>query len=238
MHVFLISPPSAEDAELVRLTEEELHHAAKVLRCKTGQHVELIDGAGMSYVAEFLRISSREAELKIMQRTKLPAMPYHLHVAIAPTKTMERFEWFLEKSVEIGISEITPLITSRTERKIVKMQRMEKIVKSALKQSRCAVMPALQTETSFADFVKKSASGDCFIAHCAEDEKNELFSLATGNKITVLIGPEGDFTPKEIAEALKNGFKPVSLGSHRLRAETAGIVACSQVHSAHITKQS
>jgi 16S rRNA (uracil1498-N3)-methyltransferase len=232
MHVFLISPPG--ETEFIQLQDEELHHALKVLRCKEGERVELLDGAGMSYLADFFRVSSREAELKIIERNKLSAMPYRLHIAIAPTKMMERFEWFLEKSVEIGISEITPLITSRTERKVVKMQRMEKITRAALKQSRSAFLPVLNQETSFNDLLNNLRGQDAFIAHCLPTEKKALVKLARGTDVTVLIGPEGDFTTDEVTSALKKGCTAVSLGESRLRSETAGIVACSQVHSAHI----
>lgn len=232
MHVFLISPPG--DSAIVSLRDEELHHALKVLRCKEGDKAELLDGAGTSFLAEFIRISSREAELKIFERNQLYKMPYRLHIAIAPTKMMERFEWFLEKAVEIGVSEITPLITSRTERKVVKMQRMQKITQSALKQSRTAILPKLNNDISFTDFVKQTQFGDGFIAHCLPSPKEPLIKVARGSDITVLIGPEGDFSPEEISLALAGGYLAVSLGESRLRAETAGIVVCSQVQSAHL----
>ena len=232
MHVFLISPPG--DSAIVSLRDEELHHALKVLRCKEGDKAELLDGAGTSCLAEFIRISSREAELKIIERNQLYQMPYRLHIAMAPTKMMERFEWFLEKAVEIGVSEITPLITSRTERKVVKMQRMQKITQSALKQSRSAILPKLNNEISFADFVKQTQISNGFIAHCLPGPKAALLKVSGGSDVTVLIGPEGDFSPEEISLALSSGYLAVSLGESRLRAETAGIVACSQVQSAHV----
>jgi 16S rRNA (uracil1498-N3)-methyltransferase len=232
MHVFLVSETEVDS--LVTLEGDEAHHASRVLRCKAGDRVELLDGCGHSYLAEFQTISSREAELLILQKKPLPVMPFHLHLAVAPTKMMERYEWFLEKSVEIGISEITPLITRRSERKSIKMQRMEKITQAAVKQSRSGHFPVLHPETSFEEFIKTERSGQKFIAHCAEGEKPHLAKVAKSNQITLLIGPEGDFTPDEIEQAIDCAYTAVSLGNTRLRAETAAVVACSQIHTAFV----
>jgi 16S rRNA (uracil1498-N3)-methyltransferase len=150
---------------------------------------------------------------------------YHLHIAIAPTKNMDRFEWFLEKATEIGIDEITPIICSRSERKVIKTERCNRILLSAMKQSLKVHLPKLNEAISLNDFLKQDYEGAKYIAHCEDGEKKELKIVNKTEKYLILIGPEGDFSPKEIDLALHNQFKAVSLGTSRLRTETAGIVA-------------
>jgi len=230
LHVFFIDPTNSSSAFL---SEEENHHAVKVLRVKESQHAILLDGKGSIYEAEFIQVNNKNSELKIIHKREQKARPYSLHIAIAPTKMMERFEWFLEKATEIGVDSITPILTKRTERNVVKMQRMEKIVHAAVKQSQNAFRPLLNELTSFKEFVNQSHNGLKLIAHCIESEKSHLLDIAAdSNLITIMIGPEGDFTEDEVTMALKSNFRAISLGESRLRAETAGIVACSQVNSA------
>ena len=157
--------------------------------------------------------------------------PYHLHIAIAPTKNMDRLEWFVEKATEIGISEITPLLCRYSERKVVKLERINKIIVSAMKQSKKSLLPQLNEMISFNDFIKKCEGHDnCFIAHCYNQNKQSLSQLyLKGNDATIVIGPEGDFSEEEVESALKNGFSPITLGESRLRTETAGIVACHTI---------
>jgi 16S rRNA (uracil1498-N3)-methyltransferase len=151
-------------------------------------------------------------------------------LAVAPTKMNERFEWFLEKATEIGIHEITPIICEHSERKAIKTDRFQKIIESAMKQSLHYYLPKLNEPLPFKDFLKTQNSGQLFIAHCEETSKKSLKSeLKPNENITILIGPEGDFSVKEIQLAIENNFIPVSLGNTRLRTETAAVVACHSV---------
>lgn len=230
MHVLL---SSTREQNRIVLNEEEHHHASKVLRMKVGDQVLVLDGHGGSFLAEFIEMQSRLSYLKVIEVLKSQTRPYRLHIAMAPTKMMERFEWFLEKAVEVGIDEITPIITSRAERSIVKMQRVEKIVHAAMKQSMQAFLPQLNEACSWKEFMNIPRSGSKFIAHCLDIPKPYLLNEAVHQpEICILIGPEGDFSPKEIDEAIAKGFQPVSLGESRLRAETAGVIACAQVQAA------
>ncbi len=235
MHVFFIEPTNSKSAFL---SVDENHHAVKVLRVKEGQGAILLDGKGCIYKAEFISVNGKNSELRIILKKKQKSRPYSIHLAIAPTKMMERFEWFLEKATEIGIDTITPILTKRTERNVVKMQRMEKIVHAAIKQSQNAYSPTLNELTSFKDFIGQSQGGLKLIAHCIDSDKSHLLDVAADSKqITILIGPEGDFTEDEVALALATEYRAISLGESRLRAETAGVVACSQVNSAWHQKQ-
>ena len=154
-----------------------------------------------------------------------------MHLAIAPTKSLDRFEWFLEKAVEIGVDQVTPLLCQRSERKTIKIERLEKIVLSAMKQSIKAYLPLINPMTKFSDFITKPADGKKLIAHCVDVPKPSLKSkLPNQNQFTILIGPEGDFSPEEIALAKNSGFEEVHLGKSRLRTETAAIVACHTVN--------
>ncbi len=236
MHIFLISPPGDEKA--VRLEEEENHHATKVLRCKVGDEVILLDGAGKMYHARFNSLSSKNSGLDILSIESLPQLPYKLHMAVAPTKMMDRFEWFLEKATEIGLTEITPIITDRTERNVVKMARMKNIVLAAVKQSKQGYFPIINEAVSFKEFLKNATSTNKFIAHCLDEQKPYLINCVNVQSDNlILIGPEGDFTIQEIEQAKVLGYTAVSLGESRLRAETAAVVACSQMNSAMIIKR-
>ncbi len=158
-----------------------------------------------------------------------------MHIAIAPTKNIDRFEWFLEKATEIGINEITPLICHRSERRIVKPERLLKVMTSAMKQSLKAYLPKLNLQKNFSEFQKNEFAGLKLLANCEENSSNHLSKYCSaGSHITILIGPEGDFSPEEIEHAGKSGFRSVSLGNSRLRTETAGIVACHTVYLANI----
>jgi len=153
-----------------------------------------------------------------------------LHLAVAPTKMNDRYEWFLEKATEIGIHEITPIICDRSERKAVNKERFDKILLTAMKQSNVLYLPKLNGAVSFKEFIKHKNEGLQLIAHCEETDKKSLKSVLKKNEdVTLLIGPEGDFSIKEIALALENNYVPVSLGNTRLRTETAAVVACHSV---------
>ncbi len=219
------------DREILVLDEQESHHCIKVMRTKMGAQVQAIDGKGGFYKAEVVDTNPRECKLKILEKLEafLP-LPYELHIGIAPTKSIDRFEWFLEKATEIGVSTITPLICERSERKNIRMDRLEKVVISAMKQSMKAFKPKLNSPMPFNDWLIQESAQTNLIAHCIEMEKENLWKIKLSKSIRLAIGPEGDFSREEIDRALKSDFKEISLGDYRLRTETAGIVACSAVY--------
>jgi len=209
----------------------ESRHIVKVLRKKEGDLLYITNGKGFLFTAE-VSIANDKNCLVIIKHVeeKLKSWHYNLHIAIAPTKNNDRFEWFLEKATEIGIDEITPIICDHSERKVLKTERMQKIIESAAKQSLKYHFPKLNEVTSFNEFVKQHNSDQLFIAHCEKQDKKSLKSELTKTKnITILIGPEGDFSLNEIKVALDKNYKPINLGESRLRTETAGIVAVHTV---------
>ena len=210
--------------------KEESKHIIKVLRKKEGGILHVTNGLGFLFKTEITIASDSKCNVKIVSFEKQQLPKFHLHLAVAPTKMNERYEWFLEKATEIGIQEITPIICDHSERKIIKTDRFQKIVESAMKQSLHCYLPKLNEAVSFKDFIKTKKSGQLFIAHCEETDKKSLKNeLKPNEDVTVLIGPEGDFSVKEIQQAIENNFIPVSLGLTRLRTETAAIVACHSV---------
>ena len=218
------------DKEL-RLSEEESRHVVKVLRKIIGEKLYFTDGKGMFLTGEIITTDRKNTTVKIIKKEKKRKNHnYSLHIAIAPTKNMDRFEWFLEKATEIGIDEITPIICSRSERKVIKTERCNRILLSAMKQSLKFHVPKLNEAISLNDFIKQDYKGTKYIAHCEDGEKKELKTVNKTEKTLILIGPEGDFTQKEIDLVLQNKFKEVSLGTSRLRTETAGIVAAHTIN--------
>ena len=227
MQLFYLENPKDE----IILSAEESKHATKVLRKKEGDILNFTDGKGAFYKAEIIVADSRKCRLKVVStEQKEKQHNYHLHIAIAPTKNMDRFEWFLEKATEIGIDEITPIICSRSERKVIKTERCNRILLSAMKQSLKLHVPKLNEAISLNDFIKQDFKGNKYIAHCEDGKKKELKTVNKTEKTLILIGPEGDFTQKEIDLVLQNKFKEVSLGTSRLRTETAGIVAAHTIN--------
>lgn len=230
MHVFYT--PDITSNEYV-LNEEESKHCLKVLRLGIGTLVYLIDGIGGLYEAEIVGETKRNVSLRVIKTTKdYQKRNHHLHIVVAPTKNIDRLEWFLEKATEIGIEEITPIICDRSERRIVKEDRLTKVITSAVKQSLQAYHPVLNPQIGFADFLKLKNESIKLIAHCIAGEPRQYIAelAAAGQNYTILIGPEGDFTPQEIALALQNGYKAVTLGETRLRTETAALAACFEVN--------
>jgi len=214
------------------LTEEESKHCIRVLRLEKGDEVQLIDGKGSLYNASIQDAHPKRTVLQI--NSVVPAFNkrnHYLHIAIAPTKNIERTEWFLEKATEIGIDEISLIICQRSERKDTKVERLNKIITSAIKQSLKAYHPVLNELLTFNQLLAKPFDGQKFIAHCEKSEKTNLKEelILQGNYL-ILIGPEGDFTTPEIDDALQNGFKAITLGESRLRTETAGLEACFEVN--------
>lgn len=210
--------------------KEESKHIIKVLRKKESDILHVTNGLGFLFTTEITIASDTKCTVKIVSFEKQEAPKFHLHLAVAPTKMNERYEWFLEKATEIGIHEITPIICEHSERKVIKIDRFQKILESAMKQSLHYYLPKLNEPITFKDFIKTQNSGQLFIAHCEEVEKKSLKNeLKTNKDLTILIGPEGDFSVKEIQLAIDANFIPVSLGATRLRTETAAIVACHSV---------
>lgn len=211
------------------LSEDESRHCARVLRLAAGDIVYLTDGRGTLCEARITDPSPKHCEVEIISRTaNYGKRPYELVMAVAPTKNPERYEWFLEKAVEIGVDAIIPMETARSERRALKAGRCEKIVVSAIKQSLKAYLPEFSEITHFENVVKMPFDGDKFIAHCNPGSGKILLrdAIKKNRNTMIMIGPEGDFSPEEVATALANGFREVSLGDARLRTETAAIVAC------------
>lgn len=225
-------PTISETTGQIAFDKEESRHIVKVLRMNVGDSFKITNGTGSFFTAEIEIANPKSCAVKILSEIKQPPLPYQLHLAVAPTKLNERYEWFLEKATEIGISEITPIICEHSERKTIKPERYEKILQSAMKQSLKAHLPILNEAISFKDFVKRANPSKALkcIAHCEETAKKSLKSVLFPNqKSIILIGPEGDFSSEEIDLAKKSGYIPVSLGETRLRTETAAIVACHSV---------
>ncbi|UOK41654.1 MULTISPECIES: 16S rRNA (uracil(1498)-N(3))-methyltransferase [Flavobacterium] len=210
--------------------KEESKHIIKVLRKKEGDILHVTNGLGFLFITEIILASDKKCTVKINNIDNQKPTDFYLHLAVAPTKMNERFEWFLEKATEIGIHEITPLICDHSERKTIKTERFDKIIQSAMKQSLQFYLPILNEPMSFKEFINKNHDGNLYIAHCEETDKKLLKDVVQAKeKCTILIGPEGDFSEKEIALALENKYIPVSLGNTRLRTETAAVVACHSV---------
>ena len=215
-----------------KLNDEESNHCLKVLRHKKGDIIYITNGKGKLYEGKIIDDSSKICQVEIIDiQDKKEINFYYLHIGIAPTKNIDRFEFFLEKCTEIGINEITPLICENSERDKINNGRLNKILISAMKQSLKTTLPKLNKLTKFIDYVNNPSQFDKYIAHCQEGIKKPLKNLyKKSNDVIILIGPEGDFSKNEISEALKNNFKPVTLSNNRLRTETAGIIACHTIN--------
>jgi 16S rRNA (uracil1498-N3)-methyltransferase len=216
---------------------EESQHGIKVLRLRNGGTISFTDGAGNMYEGEIISDDFRKMEARIISVTHgYGEKGYRLHMAVSPLKNHDRFEWFVEKAVEMGIDEITPLICDRTEKQGVKSERLRKLIISAMKQSVKAYLPILHEPSAFSSFIDDHKNETGLIAHCSKRFMREpvTSALERGKHLTILIGPEGDFTDAEIESAINCGFKSVSLGESRLRTETAGIVACCSSYLANI----
>ncbi|MEA5138137.1 16S rRNA (uracil(1498)-N(3))-methyltransferase [Arcicella rigui] len=213
----------------LKLNEEESRHAIKVLRLNVGEKLFVVDGKGGFYTCEVRIAHEKKCEVKIIQEEQNYELSnIYIHLIIAPTKNLDRIEWMVEKCVEIGIQEISFIQTRYSERKEIKTARIEKIAVGAMKQSLKAFLPKINEMITWKEFLKKEiAESQKMIAHLEEGERRLIQEVADKNgKYAILIGPEGDFTPEEIQQALEKGFKAVTLGKSRLRTETAGLVAC------------
>lgn len=213
------------------LSEAESKHAVRVLRMASGDRLHLVDGRGGRYTAVVTDAHPKRTVLEIEGvQTGYGSRSYHLHIAVAPTKNIERVEWFLEKATEVGIDEITPIICEHSERKEVRSERLNKVMVAAMKQSLKACLPKLNEAVKLSDFLNDDVEGQRFIAHCAEGEKRYLSQcISRSGHYSILIGPEGDFSETEIEAAMQRGYVPITLGDARLRTETAALMACLEV---------
>ncbi len=225
------NPNLSKDTQQIVFDKAESRHIIKVLRKQTNDVLLITNGKGLVAKTSIESASDKKCIVKVISiDSKQKSRDYYLHIAIAPTKNNDRLEWFLEKATEIGIDEITPIICENSERKVVKLERLEKMVISAMKQSLQFYAPKLNAAISFSDFLKTDFDGVKYIAHCEDGEKESLKNSAKPKQnILILIGPEGDFSQNEINKALQENYSPISLGKTRLRTETAGIVAVQNI---------
>jgi len=224
------NPTISDASDFFSFDKEESKHIIKVLRKKDTDILFVTNGLGFLFETEITLASDTKCTVKIISVQQPIPPKYNLHLAVAPTKMNDRYEWFLEKATELGISEITPIICDHSERKQIKTDRFDKIIQSAMKQSNQFYLPKLNEPIAFKDFMKLKNNGLQLIAHCEETNKKSLKDVIKPNEnATILIGPEGDFSEKEIQLAIENNYIPVSLGNTRLRTETAAIVACHSV---------
>ncbi|NEU10342.1 16S rRNA (uracil(1498)-N(3))-methyltransferase [Flavihumibacter sp. R14] len=229
MHLFYTPDITAD---YYTLNEEESKHCVKVLRLQTAEQVFLLDGKGGFYTASILDPHPKRTLLKITEvKQGYGKRNHYLHIAIAPTKNIERTEWFLEKATEIGIDEVSLIIAERSERKEVKPERLKKVITSAVKQSVKAYHPVLNEPVTYKKFLQNRQQEHRYIAHCMEDLKLSLKTdLQLHSSYLVMIGPEGDFSPSEVELALQEGFQAITLGNSRLRTETAALEACFEIN--------
>lgn len=227
-------------ATTMLLPDEEAQHCVRVLRLKEGEEVEVVDGKGHLHLCRILNANAKNCAVEIVGTTDVkPHWGFRITVAIAPTKNMDRMEWMAEKVTEMGVDRIVPLLCRYSERKVLKTERLRKILVAAMKQSLKATLPQLDDLTPFADFMKSLPDGQRFIAYCdpAIPRRDFVKECLPESDVTILVGPEGDFSQPEIRAALDAGFIPVSLGDSRLRTETAGVFACAAIHTINQLKK-
>lgn len=231
-------PDFDSSSQLIQVNPVESRHISKVLRKNIGDKVFITNGLGLLAEGVLKSNHPKKCEIEVLKIEEKEASRHHLHIAIAPTKTNDRLEWFLEKATEIGVQEITPLLCEHSERRTIKPERYEKVLQAAMKQSLTPFMPKLNALIPFSEFITSELTrprneggfdSEKWIAHCEDGPKENLFKVV-GEHNLILIGPEGDFSKTEINLALSHGFKAISLSDSRLRTETAGIVACHTVN--------
>lgn len=231
MQLYYIEPVLTPLPCPVTLGNEESFHCIKVLRMRTGETIHVTDGFGNLYEGQLLAQEIKNCPVMLVTVTpEVGLRPFRLHMAVAPTKNIARFEWFLEKATEIGIDEITPLICEHSERVQIRTDRLQKIILSAAKQSLKTYLPVLHEPMKFYDFLKLNHPPSRFVAYVDEHQPLHLKQAYSKGDCTVLIGPEGDFSQKEMDAAINHGFHSISLGPSRLRTETAAIVACHTIN--------
>ncbi len=228
---FFYTDPILSSDNIVVLNEDNSKHVVQVLRMQEGKQLKLTDGLGNIFLAEITDAHKKKCTVKILEKTKEESPANKVCIAISPVKNNSRLEWFLEKATEIGATEIVLLMCERTEKQHIRMDRLKGILVSAMLQSQQAWLPILEEPKKYVGYIKSVVSANKFIAHCEKENKHSLKNIVSTfqpfNSSTVLIGPEGDFTPQEITLALENNFMPVALGNTRLRTETAALVAAT-----------
>ncbi|MBA5791809.1 16S rRNA (uracil(1498)-N(3))-methyltransferase [Flavobacterium sp. xlx-214] len=226
MQLFYAPDIDSQSNEFI-FDKEESKHIVKVLRKTEGSILHITNGKGFLFTSEIILASEKKCVVKITNIHQEKERSFKIHMVVAPTKMNDRYEWFLEKAAEIGVDEITPIICDHSERKVIKTERFDKILISAMKQSNQFYLPVLNDPIKLSEFLNKEISGQKFIAHCEETSKKELKEQVNlQDHYTLLIGPEGDFSSNEIEKALQKGYLPAALGNTRLRTETAAIVGC------------
>lgn len=218
------------------LPVEESGHAVRVLRHVEGDEIEVVDGLGVWYHCRITSAHPKHCAVEILSTHEDPHWSYGVEIAVAPTKNLDRMEWFLEKATEMGLDRFIPLKCRFSERKELKTERMRRIAVSAMKQSLKATIPVIEEMQDIKHFLQEPFDGQKFVAHCFADQPRQLLSkmICPKEKVRVLIGPEGDFSPEEIELAIKNGYQAISLGDQRLRTETA---ALASVHTIHLINE-
>ena len=219
------------NSEIYILDQDESRHCIKVLRLKIGDEIFLTDGKGNLFKCELIEDNPKKCTVRVVDIQKeYEKREVKIHLAVAPTKNISRFEWFLEKATEIGVDEITPIISEHSERKIIKPERLNKVITAALKQSLKAYHPVLNEMKKFKEFIDIDFAGEKYIGFCEDNPELLKKIYPKGKDALILIGPEGDFSKKEIQIAKQKGFIPISLGDSRLRTETAAVVACHSIN--------
>ena len=228
MHLFYCSDITGDK---YTLNEDESKHCVRVLRLVNGDRIHITDGKGNLFETELIDDHPKRCTVNILDtQTEFGKRDFSLKMAVAPTKNISRYEWFLEKATELGIDQITPIICEHSERKEVKNERLEKVIVSAVKQSLKAYVPELDSAIKFKDFINQDFDGQKFIAYCEGEPELLKEVYIPKSDVLILIGPEGDFSPTEVEQAHAAGFIPISLGKSRLRTETAAIVACHAIN--------
>lgn len=228
MPLFYQPSPITDPALVAQLTEDDSHHAVKTLRLGAGDSIAVTDGHGNRHAAVIIQADSRRCTFRITNTQTTPPRPFSVQICVAPTKNNDRIEWFVEKAVEIGVERISFFVGQHSERRVLKLDRLEKIAVAAMKQSLQSYLPQLDEVVTFAQLLKTVTGSQRFMAHLPDGEApiNLAKAVRPGGQYAVLIGPEGDFSRQEIEQALAAGFQPVTLGPNRLRTETAALTAC------------
>ncbi len=222
------------------LKEPESKHIVKVLRLSVNDTIVIVNGKGLTATAKIIDNHPKRCAVSIISKTEnYNPVPYYLHIAVAPTKNIDRMEWFVEKATETGISEITFLLSDNSERKVVKTERLQKVAVAAMKQSQKAFLPVINPMTKYKTFIEQQAQKEnIYIAHCNNSaDKNQWATIVRQQPVkqaVILIGPEGDFSENEINFALQHGFLPIALGNYRLRTETAALYATTVLSAAYV----
>ncbi len=219
------------DSDHYRFGREESRHLAKVLRLHSGDELHVTNGKGLMMKARLVDDNPKAAVIEIIEKQQVPAPRVNIQMAVAPTKNIDRYEWFLEKATEIGVSVITPILCAHSERKVIRTDRLEKVITSAMKQSLKAHHPELHDLVKFKDFLESVDAEKKYIAHLDLEQPTQLKEVYNkAQDVVILIGPEGDFSPEEVKLAEEFGFEKVALGMSRLRTETAALVACHTIN--------